>query len=186
MDSNLIRAFLETKNGWYAIVIFILYIIFKLIIYYFEQKRAKSKEEIFVKASKTKDAFIESINRRLKIISDRYNAELSKKAAIIVLQNIYANFSFIIIEEINELKRAKEFNFDYFYARFQVLNYEKIAELENFLYRNRELMTFTSGQIIDYELIKELVEEYKDKNGMLSKEVKTLIEKEVNKILKRL
>jgi len=189
MEEGLIKAFLESENGWIAIIIFILYISFKLATQWLVGKKAKSREQIYVKSSKVKTGIIESTERRLKIIADRYNADLSREAAIVLIQNIYFNFSTILINEIVDLRDrnvAVNSLVAIIRTRISILNDDKMQELELFLYHNRELITFTSGDIIDPEKVIKVINSYANRNGMLASELRSHIEIEMNKIIKRL
>jgi hypothetical protein len=190
METGVIKAILESPNGWMAIVIFVLYILFQIFLKYLDQKKAKTKEQIFIKSSKTKDGLIESIERRLKILSNQYSADLSKEAAICVLQNIYFNFSTILIAEIDEYRANKNISVASLIAiiktRISILNDDKMQELELFLYKGRELITFTSGDIVESDIIVAIISSYADKNGMLAREIRTHIEMNLNKVIKRL
>lgn len=189
MDKEIIKLILESKNSWIAIVLFVLYITFKLITQRMSNKKAKTREQIYIKSSKVKSGIIESIERRLKIIANRYNGDLPREAAIIIIQNIYFNFSTILINEIVDL-RERNVSVNNLIAiirtRISILNDDKMQELELFLFRNRELITFTSGDIIDPEIIIRVINSYATQNGMLASELRSYIEIEMNKVIKRL
>ncbi len=206
MEADVLKTILESENGWIAIVLFTLFIIFKIGIRFFDNRKSKTKaqalESMFaelriniialkdgIKNSKTKDGIIESIERRLKILSNQYSSVLSREAAVSTIQNIYFNFSTILINEIVELKErniAVNSLIAIIKTRISILNDDKMQELELFLYKNKELITFTSGDIINTEAIIEIINSYGDKNGMLAREVRTHIEIEMNQVIKRL
>jgi hypothetical protein len=189
MDKEVIKAILETENGWIVIILFLLYFAFNIGKIIITNKKAKTREQLILKSLKTKDGLIESTDRRLKILSDQYNADLSKEAAMVIIQNIYYNFYNILLDEIDTLRKKRiDTNrlSTIIESRVIILNDDKMHELELFLYRGRELITFTSGDIIDSDKVLNIVNSYADKNGMLANELKTNIEMEMNKIIKRL
>lgn len=189
MEEGIVKAILETENGWLIIVLFVLYIAFKLILQWMGNKKAKTREQVYINSSKVKNGIIESTERSLKILRDQYNADLSRGAAIVIIQNVYFNFCNILISEIVDLRERNvptNSLIAIIRTRISILNDDKIQELGLFLYRNRELITFTSGDIIDPEIIITVINSYANKNGMLASELRSYIEIEMNKVIKRL
>jgi len=179
---------------------------FQLFTQYLNNKKAKTKaqaleaafEEIKMnieiirndfKHAKANVKLIESVNRRLTIIANKYNSELSSEAAIVVLQNIYFNFASELIAEINELRNSNisinKLN-DIIKSRISILNDEKIHDLALFLLKDRQLITYTNGEILSDLVVLEIIQNYADKNGMLAKEILNKTEIELSKVIKRL
>ena len=95
----------------------------------------------------------------------------------------------MLTSEINELRdRRISVNnlIDIIRTRISILNDDKMQEFELFLYKGKELITYTSGDIIESDLVIGIINSYADKNGMLARELRTHIEMEMNKVIKRL
>ena len=205
MDESFLKLLLN-KDNWVIIVIAIIYVAFKIFMAYFENKKAKTKEETLnaqfqtiqnsigniaklAENSRAKDSIIESIERKLKIIYNQYGSELSKESAVSVIQNMYFNFASQIANEIYELQK-KNFSHDKIINHIKnsiaIANDEKMQELDTFMYRDRHLVTYTTGQIIDPDKITSAINSYSDKNGMLRKELEDLLSIESGIVIKRL
>jgi F0F1-type ATP synthase membrane subunit b/b' len=205
MDESFLKLLLGKEN-WVLITLFIMYLAFKIIMAYIDNKKAKTKEEIsnaqfltmqnfmaeiakLGENSKIKDQIIESIERKLKIIYNQYGSELSKESAVSVIQNMYFNFASQIANEIYELQK-KNFSHDKIISHIRnsisIANDEKMQELDTFMYRDRHLVTYTTGQIIDPEKIISAINSYSDKNGMMRKELEDLLSIESGIVIKRL
>jgi hypothetical protein len=206
MDEKLIKTILDSKNVWVAVIVLTLYMGFQLFTQYLNNKKTKSKtqalevafDEIKMNIAIIKNDFkhakanvrlIESVNRRLTIIANKYNSELSSEAAIVILQNIYFNFASELIAEINDLRNTKisiKSLIDIIRNRISILNDEKIHDLGLFLFRNKQLITYTNGEILSDVLVLEIIQNYASKNGMLAKEILNKTEIELSKVIKRL
>ena len=203
IDKGLIKAILESENGWMAIVILLIYIAYKLIAQFMGNKKAKTKSEAveafideikltqegILARVKTRNREAEAISRKLTIISNKYNSELSREASIIIIQNVYFNFATILIQEIDELRNKNipvNNLISIISTRLSILSDEKIQELDLFLYKNRQLITYTPGEIVAIKPIIHLINNYASKNGMLAREIYNLVEKEMTKVIKRM
>jgi ribosome-associated toxin RatA of RatAB toxin-antitoxin module len=205
MEESILKAVIN-KSDWLIITIFIVYLAFKLLTKRMDNKKAKTREKQLdiqyediknsintisqlAENSKIKDSLIESIERKLKIIYNQYGSELSKEAAISVIQNIYFNYASSIANEIYELQK-KNFSNKKIIAHISnaisIINDEKMQELDAFMYRDRHLITYTTGQIVDPAKIVECINSYSDKNGMLRKELEDLLSIESGIVIKRL
>jgi len=185
MEDTILKTILD-KSDWLIITIFVLYLSFQIFMYWLKQKRAlKTDESIQQQYMRS----IESINNKLKIISVQYGCELSKEAAILIIHNFYFNFANSIASEIYEMQK-KENSHDKIIRnienRLLILNYEKIQELDSFIYRGRNLITFTTGKIVDAQKIINIVNIYSDKNSMLREEIQNLLSIESSIVIKRL
>ncbi len=206
MNEDLVKTVLDSENIWVAVTVMTLYMVFLLFTQYLTNKKAKSKaqalEEAFedvnkniyiireeFKHVKVSIALIESINRRLTIIANKYNSELSGEAATIILQNIFFNFASELIGEINDLRKKdipiKKLN-DLVRNRMSILNDEKIYDLSLFLFKNKQLITYTNGEILSDLIVLDIIQNYAEKNGMLGKEIFNNTEIELAKVIKRL
>jgi hypothetical protein len=139
--------------------------------------------------SSLKDRVIDSINNKLKVIYAQYGSELSKELAMIVIENIYFNYAQLISNEVYELQK-KGFSYQKIMASIKnhisIINDDKMQELDGFVYRDKHLITYTTGQIIEPEKIISIIEGYSEKNGMLRKEIENLLSIEANVVIKRL
>ncbi len=204
MEEGILKAVLS-KSDWLILTIFVLYLAFKILMVILENKKAKTKEaslekefayikdkietiETMADDYKTKDRIIDSINNKLKIIYAQYGSELSRELAIVIIQNLYYNFAQHISNEIYELQK-KNYTHKAIIGSIKsiitILNDEKMQELEGFMYRDRSLVTFTNGQIIDEAKIIGIVGNYIEMNGMLRKEIENLLSMEAGSLIKK-
>ena len=138
---------------------------------------------------KSKNKELDSINYRLKVIASQYGGELSKEAAAVVIQSIFHNFANMVANEIYELQKghhSKNMLEKHISNRVSILNDEKMQELNLFSYRNRMLITYTTGKIVETERIIDTFNSYAEKNGMLRQEIESLSMLEASLIIKRL
>jgi hypothetical protein len=205
MEKSTIELLLS-KDNWFIITIVLIYIGFKIGIWLLENKKAKTKEELIdsqfhemkdslkvisemAKNSTIKDKTLDSIERKLKIIYAQYGSELSKEAAMVIINNVYFTYAQMIANEIYELqKKGYAINIvnNRIVNTLQILNSEKMQELDLFLYRDKGLITFTTGKIIEPEKIIDIINNFSEKNGLLRAEIETAISIEAGIVIKRL
>jgi hypothetical protein len=204
MEESILKAVLS-KSEWLIITIFILYLAFKIIMAILENKKAKTKEELVQKEfnylkdkievievmannAKVNERTIDSINQKLKIIYAQYGSELSRESAIVIIQNFYYAYAQHISNEIYELQKKNYTHkkiIESVKSIMCILNDEKMQELEGFSFRDKSLITFTSGQIIDEIKIMNIVDNFITMNGMLRREIENALSIEAGKIIKR-
>jgi hypothetical protein len=185
MEVTLLKSILD-KSDWLIVTIFVLWILFQLVMYYLKQKKGiKTEDSLQKQFTKT----IDSIDNKLKIIYAQYGCELSKEAAILIIQNFYFNYANAIADEIYKHQKKEISNnkiTSYIENRMSILNDEKMQELDLFIYRNRHLVTYTTGKIVDAEKIIKAINSYSDKNGMLREEIQNILSIESGIVVKRL
>jgi hypothetical protein len=184
-ETTLIKAIAD-KSDWLIVTIFVLWLAFKIAMYLIEKKHsAKSSNEI----EKQNASVLDSINYKLKIIHAQYGAELSKEAAILIIENFYLNFANNIADEIYALQK-KDFSHDKIIKnisdKLSIFNNEKMQELNVFSYRNRILVTYTTGKIVENDKITNIINNYSNKNGMLREEIQNLLSIEAGIVINRL
>jgi hypothetical protein len=204
MEEGILKAVLS-KSEWLILAVFFIYLAFKIVMAILDNKKAKTKEETLEKQFgyikdkietieamsvdyKTKDRIIDSINNKLKIIYAQYGSELSRELAIVLIQNLYYNYAQHIANEIYELQK-KNYTHKAIIGSIKsiitILNDEKMQELEGFMYRDRSLVTFTNGQIIDEAKIIGIIGNYIEMNGLLRKEIENLLSMESGLVIKK-
>jgi hypothetical protein len=184
-ETTLIKAIAD-KSDWLIITIFVLWIAFKIIMFLIEKKHGtKSNSDI----QKQHATVLDSINYKLKVIYAQYGAELSKEAAIFIIQNFYLNFANSVADEIYALQK-KDFAHDKIISNIKnklvILNNEKMQELGVFIYKNRIFVTHTNGMVVDPEKIINIINNYSNKNGMLREEIQNLLSIEAGIVINRL
>jgi hypothetical protein len=185
MEPQIIKI-LSEKPAWLTLFLVILYFAYKLIIRFLDRNKEAKTENAY---KKEYIGILESINQKLKIIYAQYGCELSKEAAIIIIQNIYSNYADAIANEIYEHQKKENSHEKLIYNienRLSILNDEKMQELDLFMYRNRHLITYTTGKIVDSEKIIKIINNYSNKNGMLREEIQNLLSIESGIVVKRL
>jgi hypothetical protein len=185
MEESILKAVIN-KSDWLIITVFVLYLAFQFIMWYVKNKKAvKTGADMLKQFSSALD----SINNKLKVIYAQYGCELSKEAAILVIQNLYLNFANAIADETYELQKREtshEKMVNNIQNRLTILNDEKMQDLDLFMYRNKHLITFTTGKIIDPEKIIKIINTYSNKNGMLREEIQNALSIESSIVIKRL
>jgi hypothetical protein len=185
MEIDLIKVLLS-KDNWLIIVVFVIYLSYRVYIDFIKYRKAnKTENSIQKQFFKT----IDSIDNKLKIIYAQYGCELSKEAAVIIIKHFYLNYANSIADDIYEqqkrgISHAKIIkNIE---NSISILNNEQRQVLDLFMYRNKHLVTFTKGDIVDAEQIAEIINNYSDKNGMLRDEIQKLLSIEAGIIITRL
>jgi hypothetical protein len=181
------------KPAWLILAVLILYFAYKIVILFIEKKNEKAKKEKELAKDDLLHQFqvvTDSINNKLKIISTQYGCELSKDACVIIIQLVYSSFANDISDEFYRLQKRDGYSHDKIMEmltdKHTILNSEKMNELDNFMYRTRHLITYTTGKIVDVKDIIKRINQFGTKNGTLREEIQNLLKMEADIVIKRI